>query len=337
MVSRILKTAGAAAALALLVFAGGIQAPPSAQAVIPPPCPAAPGVPGAVTYRVVATLPLVAPPADGVCIVLPGAPPIGAGAVIQTPPTCPPPFAVGAGASLVWADWGAGAPCVFPLQTVVLEFKGPPGIPLGLMAGAAIWSPGGVGSAWVWPAACPAGPPAVGAVPLVAVAVAPAAPAAAYGGVCLTLPLGPISAPAVVLNPAGCPLPAIAPAPPIPNPVFGAFASAAATQIWVDWDVKCAAAGSAVTISFMGPAALIGPCVGCVTWLGSSAIGNATIVAAGPAVGGVSAAPDAASLPAASTTGSSTDRAGWYIGGGGAALVLIVGAGAWYVRRRQLA
>jgi hypothetical protein len=332
---RILKVAGAAAALALFFYTGAFQSPPSAQAAIPPPCPVAPGPAGAATYHILATLPVGVPPADGLCVTLPGVAPIGSGAVMQAPPACPPAAPVGAGnaaSELIWANWPAA--CVAPMQTVVLSFTGPAGILLGDMPGAVSWSPGGVSDAWVFPADCPAGPVAGGGVPLIAVAVAP--PGGPYGGVCMNFAVaGGVNTPKMNLNPAGCPLPAIAPAPPAPNPVAGPFASAAVSQIWVDWNVKCAAAGSTVSIKFMGPAGLIGPCAGCVTWLGSSATGDATILAS---VGGVAESPDAAALPPAATGMSSgTDYMPWAGGGVGAALLVAVAAAAWYVRRRQQA
>lgn len=54
---------------------------------------------------------------------------------------------------------------------------------------------------------------------------------------------------------------------------------------------------------------------------------------AGGYVGGVSGAPEAASLPAASTNGDSADRGGWYLVGGVVAVFLVIGSAAWYKRR----
>jgi hypothetical protein len=180
--------------------------------------------------------------------------------------------------------------------------------------------PGGAG--------CPAAP-GVGTVNYIVTATLPPGPNA--NGVCIGLiGTGGTNNTAVLgVNPAGC-----AAVPAIPA------VGAGSNKVWADWGLNnCVVAGQTVSIAFKNAGTLpIGVQPGTAIWnLAAGTVTGDATVSAGPAVGGVSEAPDAAALPAASTNGSSTDRAGWYIGGGGAALVLIVGAGAWYVRRRQLA
>jgi hypothetical protein len=352
MMSHIIRGAGAAGLLALLLFVGTFHAPRSAQAAIPPPCPAGASAPGPAKYRVFATLPVGAV-STGVCVVLPSAAPIGGGAVVQAP-ACPPPapFAatVAGGPELVWADFGA--PCVAGGQTVILEFTGPAvGVPIGRQPGAAHWDGGVVGDATVWPtvpspavpAPCPlTGPGPAGAVPLKLVApVPPIPPGALYDGVCISFPLGPISIPAAVSGPAGCGTAVLSPQPPAPNTAVGPFfslsslAAANENMLWVDWTTKCASPPGVLTMFFQGPAALIGVCAACATWLDGAVTGDVTVTAASSAssVGGIAQAPDlAAPAPVARAGGAGVDR-GWYAGGGVFFLLALTGGG-WYVRRR---
>ena len=347
MVSHIARMTGAAAVLALLVLAGATHTPRSAQAAIPAPCPAGVPVAASDTYRIFATLPVGVPAQSGVCVTLSGASPIGSGSVIQAP--CPPVTASAAtsGGQLIWADFGAA--CVASGQTVILEFKGPPGLTLGIQPGAAHWTGGIVGDATVWPtvaapvpAACPlAGPGPAGAVPLKLVAHVPPIPAGAmYDGVCISFPIGPISVPAAVTGPAGCPTAALAPPPPAANPVVGSFfslsslAAANDNMLWVDWTQKCATPPGTLTMFFRGPAALLGVCAGCATWLDGAVTSDVTVSLAA-SVGGIAAAPDTATLPAARASGGSSVDERWYGGVAGIALLLVIGAGARYARRRR--
>jgi len=309
-------------ALALLLSVGVIQPPSPAQAAPPPPCPIA-SIPGGTTlYHVFATLPVGVPPASGVCIVLAGTGgSLSAGAVTQAPLPCPAiaPPATDAGTDRVWADWGA--PCVSAGQTVVLQFLGMPGIPLGRQPGVAFWSNGVTTDATVWPTQCPTSPPGAGNVPLLASAIAPVG--GPYDGVCITISAaaGGINTPIVLLNPAGC---------GGPSDVVGA----AMSQVWDDWTVKCANSGGKVVFKFNGPPGLIGPCAGCAIWLGSAVIGDVTISSV--SVGGVAEAPESAAPPASAASGGAGVDRGWYVGGA-AFLLLAMAGGGWYARRRRSA
>ena len=246
---------------------------PTARAAIPAPCPSAPGVPGGTTYHIFATLPIGVPAADGICVQLPGFPVLNSGAVTQAPPACPtPPPATDAGgtaaAGWVWVDWGIG--CVSAGQSVVLQFQGPPGLTLGRVTNAATWSIMGGGTlvtdATVWPDTCPASPPGVGGVPLLATAIAPAG--GPYDGVCMRFvaPIPGVHSPTVLVSPPTC---------PTGNTVVGA----AVLQVWDDFTTKCANAGDPITVEFWGPPGLVGPCPGCATWLDGAVSGDVTVTA----------------------------------------------------------
>jgi hypothetical protein len=274
MLRRILLLTAVAAVVVLLMAGGGIHRSPRATAATPPPCPSAPGPAWPETYHVFATLPIGVPNADGICIQLPGFPPLSAGGVTQAPSLCPsPPIATGAGGSAVagwvWADWGI--PCVAAGQTVVLQFQGPPGLPLGRIPGTAQWdilgSPQLITDSTVWPSQCPTSPAGVGGVPLIATAIAPVG--GTYDGVCMTFvaPVPGVHNPIVLLNPPACP-PAVA--------VVGA----AVLQVWDDFTVKCANPGDVLQVLFWGPPGLVGPCPGCATWLDGAVAGDVAITSA---------------------------------------------------------
>ena len=329
MVKRIGKIAGAAAVVALLVYAGAVQSPPSAQAAPPPPCPAAPGV-GSITYRVFATVPVGAG-SSGVCITLAGTGgTLNGGTVIQAPPACPAisPPAVDAGGSMAWTDWGA--PCMAGGQSVVLQFHGMAGIPLGRQPGAANWGGGVMSDATVWPSDCPAAP--LAAAPVLYTAVAPVPIGGPYDGVCIKIPGagGLINAPAVLVNPPGCGAPALS-APNAPASVVGPFFGAAVNQFWVDWTAKCVTGGS-LKIQFKGPAGLVGLCAACATWLDAAVSGDVTITLA--SLGGLDQAPDAALSPVRTSPGSGV-YTGWYVAAVAAVLLSVVGASGWYLKRRR--
>jgi len=329
MVRRILKTAGAAAVVALLAYAVVIQGPSSAQAAPPLPCPASAGV-GTTPYRVFATLP-IGTLSSGVCITPSASATLNTGSLIQAPPACPAlaATAVDAGANVVWADWGV--PCVAGGQTVVLQFFGAAGIPLGRQLGAANWGLGVTSDATVWPADCPAAP--VGTGPVLYNAVVPVPLGGPFDGVCINIlgAAGQVRAPLVLASPPSCGAPSLS-APNAPASVVGPFFGAAANQFWVDWTAKCALGGS-LSIQFKGPAGLVGVCTACATWLGSAVTGNVTITLA-PSVGGVAEAPDAATVSSAKAAGGSGVDRGWYVA---TASLLVVAAGAWYMRRRRSA
>ncbi|HYM14463.1 MAG TPA: hypothetical protein VEZ14_02775 [Dehalococcoidia bacterium] len=335
MTSRILMTTVAAAVLALALVAGAIQTPLSAQAAPPPPCPAAPGI-GTTPYRMVATLPVGAL-ASGICINLAGTGgTLNSGTVVQAPPACPAlaPPAVGAGGSMAWADWGVS--CVAGGQSVVLQFMGMPGIPLGRQTGAAVWGPSGIiTDATVWPAQCPAAPLMLAPIVYTASAVVPAG--GPYDSVCITIPGagGQVNTPAVLVNPPSCGAPALS-APNAPASTMGPFFGAAVDQFWVDWTVKCASAGT-LMIQFRGPPGLAGLCAACATWLDGAVMGDVTITQA-TSVGGVAEAPDAATLAQVrSSSGGSGSGIAWYAGVGGAVALMLAASAGWYLTRRRRA
>jgi hypothetical protein len=193
------------------------------------------------------------------------------------------------------------------------------------VANAVTWSNGVITDGTVWPADCPASPPGVGGVPLIATAIAPVG--GPYDGVCmrLTAPVPGVHNPFVLVSPPAC-------------PTSGTILGAAVLQVWDDFTTKCANAGDVIKVQFFGPPGLIGPCPGCATWLGSAVIGDVTITAASSVVGGIAQEPELATLPAAERSrGTGLDHA-WYFGGGGAAVLLLAGiAGGWYIRRRRSA
>ncbi|HYM15924.1 MAG TPA: hypothetical protein VEZ14_10215 [Dehalococcoidia bacterium] len=128
---------------------------PGDATVWPASCPAGPAAAAPVLYNALAAVP-VGGPYNGVCISIPGAGGlVNSPAVLVNPPGCaapalapPPPAAnpvlapfFSAAVNQMWVHWNAKCAGA---GSLLIQFKGPPGLPPGLCAACATWLDGSV-------------------------------------------------------------------------------------------------------------------------------------------------------------------------------------------------